>query len=95
MAAINIQEYESKLNSYNQQISAKKNEIDNAERELIVSQTQLQNYQQQMQQLENECLTLTGKPISELNNIIAENMKQLEELVNSLTANGATDQTSI
>jgi uncharacterized protein (DUF3084 family) len=87
MSAINIQEYETKLNNYNQQISAKKAEIDNAERELIVSQTQLQNYQQQMQQLENECLALTGKPISELNNIIAGNMKQLEDLIKGLNAN--------
>lgn len=87
MSAINIQEYETKLNNYNQQISAKKAEIDNAERELIVSQTQLQNYQQQMQQLENECLALTGKPISELNNIIAGNMKQLEDLIKGLNTN--------
>ena len=84
--SINIQEYEKNLNAYNQQITAKKNEIANAERELIVAQTQLKNYEQQAKSLEEECLQLTGKPISELENVIAESMAQLDKIMSKVTS---------
>lgn len=79
--AINIQEYENNLNTYTQQITAKKNEIINAEKELIVAQTQLKNYEQQAKDIENECIELTGKPISELENVITESMTQLDKIM--------------
>lgn len=84
--AINIQEYENNLNMYDQQIRIKKSEIANAERELIVAQTQLENYEQQAKDIENECLQLTGKSISELENVISESMVQLDKIMQKVVS---------
>ena len=82
--SINIHEYENNLNIYTQQITAKKNEIANAEKELIVAQTQLKNYEQQAKDIEEECIKLTGKPISELENVIIQSMNQLDKIMNKV-----------
>ena len=93
--AINIQEYENNLITYNQQITAKKNEISNAEKELIVAQTQLKNYEQQAKDIEEECLQLTGKPISELENVLTKSMAQLDKIMKKVTTVSNTSKTSV
>lgn len=80
---INIQEYEAKIQQYNANIATEKQAIAVAEKDIIVAQTQLENYKQQMAQLESECQTLFGRPISEIDNIIEEKTKELEELSNN------------
>lgn len=92
--AINIQEYENNLNIYNQQIITKKNEIANAERELIVAQTQLKNYEQQAKDIEEECLQLTGKPIGELENVIKKSMAQLDKIMKKVVTVSETNKNS-
>lgn len=92
--SINIQEYESNLNAYNQQITAKKDEIAKAERELIVAQTQLKNYEQQAKDIEEECLQLTGKPISELENVITQCMAQLDNVMKKVVSVSNADNNS-
>ena len=82
---VNIQEFENNLNMYNQQISAKKNEIAKAERELIVAQTQLKNYEQQAKDIEEECFRLTGKSINELEIVIAESMAKLDKIMKKVS----------
>lgn len=84
--SINIQEYENNLNAYTQQIIAKKDEIAKAEKDLIVAQTQLKNYEQQAKDIEEECIRLTGKPISELENVIVQSMAQLDKIMNKVVS---------
>lgn len=84
--SINIQEYENNLNVYTQQIIAKKDEIAKAEKDLIVAQTQLKNYEQQAKDIEEECIRLTGKPISELENVIVQSMAQLDKIMNKVVS---------
>lgn len=84
--SINIQEYENTLNNYSQVINAKKNEIANAEKELLVAQTHLTSFKEEENRLEEECLRLTGKSISELDKVIGNNMKQLERIMNKVNS---------
>lgn len=83
---MNIKEYEQKLQNYTQEINKEKENIASAERAIIVSQTQLKNYQEQLASLENECQSLTGKPITDIELVIEENMKQLEEAMSKVQA---------
>lgn len=92
---LNVQEFENNLNVYNQQISAKKKEIADAERELIVAQTQLKNYEQQAKNIEEECLRLTGKPINELETVIAENMEKLNKIMKKVIAVSNANKTNM
>ena len=90
-----IQQFEKVLNEYSQQIAAKKSEIASAERELIVAQTELNNYKKQAEEIEDQCLTLTGKPISELDNLITSSIQELEKVMGEITAtsqNGLSDE---
>lgn len=93
--SINIQEFENNLNAYNQQISVKKNEIANAERELIVAQTQLKNYEQHAKELEEECIRITGRPIGELEDVIAESMAKLDNIMKKVIAVSDADKTDM
>ena len=90
---INIQDYENTLNNYTQVINVKKTEIANAEKELLVAQTHLASFKEEENRLEEECLRLTGKSISELDKVISSNMKQLEKVMNKV--NSAPDVASI
>lgn len=83
---LNIQDYEIQLQKYSNQIEAKKAEINNAKESLIVAQTQLQNYEKQAKDLEQECLSLTGRPIEELEQILSDSMTQLQNLIATITS---------
>lgn len=93
--SINIQEYENNLNIYTQQITAKKDEIAEAEKELIVAQTQLKNYEQQAKEIEEECFQLTGGPINELEEVISKSMAQLDKIMNKVISVSNTEDAGV
>ena len=83
--SINIQDYEQTLNGYKQQITNTNSSIATAERDLLITQTNLKNQEELMAQVEKDCQALTGKPITEIQNVIKDSMAQLEKTMTKVS----------
>jgi chromosome segregation ATPase len=77
----NITEYEQKLKEYNAKISNVKQDIEKAEKDILVAQTKIENYTNQMKELEEQCIQLTGSPITEIDSTLATTMTGIENLI--------------
>ena len=77
----NIAEYEQKLKDYNNKISNVKQDIEKAEKDILVAQTKIENYTNQMKELEEQCVQLTGAPITEIDATLSATMTGIENLI--------------
>lgn len=79
--ANNIAEYEQKLKDYNTKINNVKQDIEKAEKDILVAQTKIENYTNQMKELEERCVQLTGNPITEIDATLATTMNAIDNLI--------------
>ena len=77
----NIIEYEQKLKDYNVKINNVKQDIEKAEKDILVAQTKIENYTNQMKELEEQCIQLTGAPIIEIDATLDATMAGIENLI--------------
>ena len=77
----NISEYEQKLKDYNVKINNVKQDIEKAEKDILVAQTKIENYTNQMKELEEQCIQLTGSSISEIDVTLNTTMGNIEQLI--------------
>lgn len=78
---VNIAEYEQKLKDYNVKINNVKQDIEKAEKDILVAQTKIENYTNQMKELEEQCVQLTGAPIIEIDATLTTTMSVIENII--------------
>lgn len=81
MANVNIREYEQRLQEYNAKINNVKQDIEKAEKDILVAQTKIENYTNQMKEMEEQCIQLTGSPINEIDTTLDTTMAGIENLI--------------
>ena len=81
---INIAEYEQKLKDYNTKVNNVKQDIEKAEKDILIAQTKIENYTNQMKELEEKCVQLTGNPITEIDVTLTTTMNAIENLITQI-----------
>lgn len=76
-----IEEYEAELSKFQNIINSFSNKVAQAEKDKIVAQTKIDNYVANLQELEDECKTVTGRPIEEIDSVLEDTMNSIEKLV--------------
>ena len=80
----NLKEYEQKIDSYIGQIEKLEQQISDAEKNLIVAETEMKATQKRIAELEDKCKEITGKPIKELDSVIAQSIKAMEDIMSEI-----------
>lgn len=80
----NLKEYEQKIDDYLEQIEKLESQITDAEKNLIVAETEMKATLKRIADLEEKCKEVTGKPIKELDNVIAQSIKEMEKIMSEI-----------